>query len=55
MLAGADLGRYNGELALDKKIDITYEPGYRRGKWVTIIGGTTSKLTLAEIRVYGSK
>ena len=57
-LRGGELGRYNGDLALDKKIDIIYEPGfglYLRGKWVTIVGKTVSKLTLSEIRVYGSK
>ena len=57
-LKGGELGSYNGNLAYDKKVDITYEPGfglYLRGKWVTIVGTTTSKLTLSEIRVYGSK
>ena len=51
-----ELGRYFGALPVDKKIDITYDkPGYRRGKWVTIQGTSSPLLTLAEIRVYGSK
>ena len=51
-----ELGRYFGALPVDKKIDITYDkPGYRRGKWVTVQGTSSPLLTLAEIRVYGSK
>ena len=54
-----ELGKYTGDLALDRKYDFTYEPGsqsYLRGKWIGIVSSsTTSKLTLSEIRVYGSK
>ena len=49
-----ELGRYSGDLDLDKKFDFTYNSGtnsYLRGKWITIVSSsTTARLTLSEIR-----
>ena len=47
------LGEYTGTLPLDQKIEITHT-GYLRGRWITIVDETTP-MTVAEVRVYGSK
>ena len=53
---GGLLGEYNGDMPLDQKFDITYAPGYIRGRWITIVNDQpSSSLTVAEVRVYGSK
>ena len=53
---GSLLGEYTGDMPLDQKFDITYDSGYLRGRWITILDDQApSSLTVAEIRVYGSK
>ena len=53
---GGLLGEYTGEMPLDQKFDITYDSGYLRGRWITILDDQVpSSLTVAEVRVYGSK
>ena len=65
-IEGGLLGVYSGNMPLDQKFDITYEPGYIRGRWITIVDERNvnslsshpyfeHSLTLAEVRVYGSK
>ena len=61
------LGEYTGNMPLDQKFDITYEPGYLRGRWITLVDDRSSieslqshshkdhSLMVAELRVYGSK
>ena len=57
VLKGHLLGNYSDDLGLDRKIDITYDgpSGYLRGKWVVIFSLQQYPVTLAGIRVYGSK
>ena len=53
---GSLLGEYTGDMPLDQKFDITYDSGYLRGRWITILDDQApSSLTVAEIRIYGSK
>ena len=53
---GGLLGEYSGDMPVDQKFDITYAAGYIRGRWITIVNDQpSSSLTVAEVRVYGSK
>ena len=59
---GYILGEYAGWMPLDKKFDIEFDAGFIPGRWITIFDlynepSTLSQhsLTLAEVRVYGSK
>ena len=55
-IEGGLLGKYVGDMPLDQKFDITFDDGYIRGRWVTIVDDQApSSLILAEVRVYGSK
>ena len=59
---GYILGEYAGWMPLDQKFDIEFDAGFIPGRWITIFDlytDTTTlaqhSLTLAEVRVYGSK
>ena len=49
------MGSIGGKFPLNERLDFTYLGRYIPGKWVTIIDESKEPITLAEIRVYGSK